>query len=68
IKDQYRGADGTNVPREQWFHPDKALLPPPLSGEKKEAARKIMEENPEIVRAWREKMMKRESGGCGLEI
>ena len=24
----YRGVDGTNVPREQWFHPDKSLLPP----------------------------------------
>ena len=27
----YRGVDGTNVPREQWFHPDKSLLPPPYT-------------------------------------
>lgn len=25
----YRGVDGTKVPRDQWFHPDKSELPPP---------------------------------------
>ncbi|KAH8689060.1 hypothetical protein BGW36DRAFT_309174 [Talaromyces proteolyticus] len=29
----YRGVDGTSVPRDQWFHPDRKLLPLPLSEE-----------------------------------
>ena len=33
IRDTYQvseGADGTKVPRDKWFHPDKGLLPEPL--------------------------------------
>jgi len=37
-------ADGTKVPREQWFHPDKSLLPPPMTDEQKERTRKRDEE------------------------
>ena len=49
----FRGADGTKVPREQWFHPDKSLLPPPytppeerrnLSPEQLEKNRQLLEE------------------------
>nr|KMM67841.1 hypothetical protein CPAG_04174 [Coccidioides posadasii RMSCC 3488] len=27
LRAEHEGADGTNVPREQWFHPDKSKLP-----------------------------------------
>ena len=49
----YRGVDGTKVPREQWFHPDKSLLPSPFtppeerrnqSPEQLEKNRKMLEE------------------------
>ncbi|KJZ74888.1 hypothetical protein HIM_05797 [Hirsutella minnesotensis 3608] len=43
----YRGVDGTNVPHEQWFHPDRSILPPPLvvSEEKRREAEAKVEEN-----------------------
>ncbi|UPL00196.1 hypothetical protein LCI18_011130 [Fusarium solani-melongenae] len=50
---KFRGVDGRGVPQEQWFHPDKSLLPPPLAltdeqrrfGEaNKENNRKMLEE------------------------
>ncbi|KAM0426561.1 hypothetical protein ACHAPT_008253 [Fusarium lateritium] len=50
---KFRGVDGSGVPQEQWFHPDKSLLPPPFpltdeqrrQGEaKKEENKKILEE------------------------
>ncbi|RSL60493.1 hypothetical protein CEP54_006732 [Fusarium duplospermum] len=50
---KFRGVDGRGVPQEQWFHPDKGLVPPPLSlteeqrrlGEaNKEKNRKMLEE------------------------
>ena len=31
------GVDGTKTPREQWFNPDKTLLPQPLTDEQKKA-------------------------------
>lgn len=52
-------ADGTKVPREEWFHPDKSLLPPPLSEEKREQARKRWEEDPEMYREKVEKLRKK---------
>jgi hypothetical protein len=27
----YRGVDGTKVPQEKWFHPDRSLLPAPFN-------------------------------------
>lgn len=52
---KYRGVDGTKVPRQQWFHPDKSELPPPyvppperrkenLTPEMLEKNRKLLEE------------------------
>ncbi|GIJ84829.1 hypothetical protein Asppvi_003680 [Aspergillus pseudoviridinutans] len=46
-EDKFRGVDGTLVPREQWFNPDKGLLPPPLPEEKREQVRKRMAEGGE---------------------
>ncbi|KAJ9150559.1 hypothetical protein NKR19_g5234 [Coniochaeta hoffmannii] len=38
-------ADGTKVPREQWFSPDKALLPEPMSQEvRKETEQRTRED------------------------
>jgi hypothetical protein len=47
-EDEYRGVDGTTVPREQWFRPDKSLLPPPMSEKRKEETRKKIEENRKV--------------------
>ncbi|EEH11463.1 conserved hypothetical protein [Histoplasma capsulatum G186AR] len=35
-KAEYDGIDGSKVSRELWFNPDKAILPPPLSQEKRD--------------------------------
>jgi hypothetical protein len=40
-------ADGTKVPREQWFSPDKALLPEPMSQEVRERTEQRMREDEE---------------------
>ncbi|KAG9496104.1 hypothetical protein J7337_012680 [Fusarium musae] len=37
----FRGVDGKNTPKEQWYHPDKGLLPPPLV--QTEEQRKLIE-------------------------
>ncbi|POR34171.1 Uncharacterized protein TPAR_05620 [Tolypocladium paradoxum] len=51
---KYRGVDGTTVPREQWFHPDKNLLPPPLvlTDEQRREAETKVEENKKMVEEW----------------
>ena len=49
MEDLFRGVDGSNVPKEQWFHPDPSILPPPLTEESKELARKAQEEFKEKV-------------------
>jgi len=41
----FDGADGTKTPREQWFNPDKSLLPQPLTDEQKKAIEASQEEN-----------------------
>jgi hypothetical protein len=49
----YRGVDGTKTPKEQWFHPDRSLLPPPYipSEERRNLSPEKLEEN----RQWLEK-------------
>ncbi len=59
LEDALRGVDGTTVPREQWFHPDKSALPSPWTEEQKENARRHREENRELVE---ERARKRERG------
>jgi hypothetical protein len=49
LEDEFRGVDGTKVPREQWFRPDRRLLPQPLSEEHKEEARRMMEESASLT-------------------
>ena len=49
-EDKYRGVDGTQTPRAQWFDADRSLLPEPLSEELKEQARKMMEEHALLVK------------------
>ncbi|PFH60159.1 hypothetical protein XA68_11373 [Ophiocordyceps unilateralis] len=58
----YRGVDGTKVPREQWFHPDKHLLPPPLvvSEQRRKEAEAKLEEN----QKWLEERAKADNGPC----
>ncbi len=54
FKDGFDEADGTKTPREQWFNPDKNMLPPPLTDEQKEATRirqlerEVLEDNKEM--------------------
>ncbi|KAF2810908.1 uncharacterized protein BDZ99DRAFT_462200 [Mytilinidion resinicola] len=54
-EDAYRGLDGTKVPEEQWWKPDRSMLPPPLAEESKEKARRGIEEQGGL-QAMREKM------------
>jgi len=59
----YDGADGTKVPREQWFAPDRALLPEPMKAEDRERIERTMQEREErgegSVKAQREEMESR---------
>ncbi|KAL6229682.1 hypothetical protein BDW75DRAFT_245516 [Aspergillus navahoensis] len=48
-EDKFRGKDGSLVPREQWFHPDKSLLPAPLTEEEKKKHREFAEENKAVL-------------------
>jgi hypothetical protein len=41
----FDGVNGTKTLREQWFNPDKTLLPQPLSDEKKKAIEALREED-----------------------
>ena len=58
-EDKNRGVVGTNVPKEQWFHPDKSLLPPPLGDEEKSAVIKRLQDDREKIDQARKE---RESG------
>lgn len=49
MEDEYRVVEGTLVPREQWFHIGKSLLPPPLTEEQTEWSRKQFSENKELL-------------------
>lgn len=60
MEDKFRGVDGTGISHEQWFHPDKALLPPPMSEETKEKTRKTLEENWGVISGQYEKMKRGE--------
>ncbi|RSL74290.1 hypothetical protein CEP53_000391 [Fusarium sp. AF-6] len=61
---KFRGVDGRGVPQEQWFHPDKSLLPPPLS--LTEEQRKFGEANKEKNRKMLEERANRPR--CPLQI
>jgi hypothetical protein len=52
----FEEADGTKIPKEEWFIPNPSLLPPPLSGEAKEQAREMMEHNPEVFEHKKEEL------------
>ena len=68
-EEDFRGVDGTHVPREQWFHPDKSMLPRPMTQETKERSMRELEEKKEIIQEWRENMAKREElKGCPVVV
>jgi len=46
----FEGADGTKTPKEQWFNPDKSLLPPPLTDVQRKQSEKWREERMEAMR------------------
>lgn len=58
-----RGADGMSVTEEHMYHPDRSMLPPPLTQEQKEEADKFYEENKVKIEA---KMAKRARGAEGM--
>ena len=50
----FEGADGTKVPKDEWFRPDKALLPEPLSQERRDMIEKKGKDEPDLMRRMRE--------------
>jgi len=62
----YRGVDGTKVPREQWFHPDKSLLPPPYTPPPER--RNLSPEQLENNRLWLGERAKLKQKGCKPRI
>ncbi|KAG7405083.1 hypothetical protein Forpe1208_v015135 [Fusarium oxysporum f. sp. rapae] len=52
----FRGVDGRNTPKEQWYHPDKCLLPPPLV--QTEEQRKLVESKRDETKRQLEEMKK----------
>lgn len=67
-KDEYRRVDGTRVPREQWFHPDKCLLPRPMSEELKERTRKKIEESRMVMGERIDRILRGEFSGCAVVL
>ena len=72
-QDDFRGVDGTQVPRKQWFHPDKSILPPPMSQETKKRTRKLLEDQQGSLQQGMEKRMEErakgeEVGGCSVVV
>jgi hypothetical protein len=65
---KYCGVDGTKVPKEQWFHPDKSILPPPLPEDKRAEAKKRMEENRELIEENFKKINDGTSKGCPVVV
>ncbi|KAK0750584.1 hypothetical protein B0T18DRAFT_488186 [Schizothecium vesticola] len=59
------GADGTKVPREQWFSPPEGILPPPMTTEVKEREEKIRKEKDEKNPGWLERT-REEMRGKGM--
>ncbi|EEH38159.2 hypothetical protein PAAG_01080 [Paracoccidioides lutzii Pb01] len=53
---EFTGVDGTKVPKELWFAPNKNILPPPLSNEAKQLSRKVVDENHELFHSRREEL------------
>ncbi|KAF4970336.1 hypothetical protein FSARC_2592 [Fusarium sarcochroum] len=40
---EFRGVDGTKVPKEQWYKPLPGILPPPLEEEHRERSEEVLE-------------------------
>ncbi|KAL9088583.1 MAG: hypothetical protein Q9165_006103 [Trypethelium subeluteriae] len=57
-KADYEDADGTKVPKEAWFNPEKSSLPTPLDDETKARSLKALEDNPQTSQLKREKLRK----------
>jgi len=53
------GADGTKVPREQWFHPPEGILPSPMSAEARERMEKKWKERDRQDPGWLERAKKK---------
>lgn len=64
IEDMYRGVDGTAVARDQWFHPDPSILPPPLTKEEIAEAEKDMAELEKEKEASRQDEKSEGGGAC----
>ena len=58
-KEQFRGIDGSQVPREAWLHPDESMIPPALSNSEKQKGKEELE----IKRKKRERDSSKEQGG-----
>ena len=61
------GADGTKVPREQWFNPPEGILPPPMTAEARERVEKERKEKDDKDPGWLERT-KEEMRGKGMRF
>ena len=68
MEDMFRGVDGTQVPREQWWKPDPSLLPPLMTAEEKAWVKKENEENKETIQENTRRMESGELEPCGNVI
>ncbi len=64
----FRGVDGRNVPREDWFHPPKALIPEPLPEEHRERDEKVLEKYRKQTEEWQKKMISENYEGWPVVI
>ncbi|KAF2419892.1 hypothetical protein EJ08DRAFT_557720, partial [Tothia fuscella] len=54
--EKFKDADGSKLTREEWYKPDKSILPAPLSEDDRVEARKLQEENVELFQKKDEEM------------
>lgn len=64
----FRGVDGRNVPREQWFDPPQDVRPLPLPEEHRERDEEVLERNRKLYREKREQLATGTLQSCPLRV
>ncbi|KAJ3526590.1 hypothetical protein NM208_g11115 [Fusarium decemcellulare] len=62
----FRGVDGTKVPKDQWYDPPPGILPPPLEEEHWERSEEVLEKYKKMYHARRKKIEQGTATQCAV--
>ncbi|KAJ5722119.1 hypothetical protein N7488_000154 [Penicillium malachiteum] len=68
VEARFQNSDGTLIPQEQWWAPDKSLIPQRFTDEQKEKARLDYEKNKHVIEENMQKKANGEIQRCGVRI